>query len=193
MDQVVDRWIGSVRHLVVFGSINQHVLPSIVCLTGRENFFQSKKKCRKNKDIRAQILRGSIGIPDFETIFCIRSCLNGYFWGFTLERRLNSISISSRRPIVIFLQRLRGEAKQLSVLFQEKFKHAFRVLFIRCPCVRRHIKAPYMDHSVTEESRRKSSSSHDETRYSVNCGRVKRYMLVSGKEVTEQSFVWTWL
>ena len=80
------------------------------------------------------------------------------------------------------------------LIFQEKFKFAFRMLFRRCPC-RCVQKATYKDafsdiHSeASVKTAGKAAPINDpDTRVQVNGGRAKKYMRVSDLE-TEQSYL----
>ena len=78
-------------------------------------------------------------------------------------------------------------------LLQEKFKHAFRVLFYKCPCSccgRGVVKDAYVEPS--EDALHKSSVSgfHESSRIQMNNGRLQRYLKVqTNSYTTESSFV----
>ena len=83
--------------------------------------------------------------------------------------------------------------KSPAVLFQEKFKHAFRVLFYKCPCSccgRGVVKDAYLEPSEDHHHKTSVSGFHASSRLAMDNGRVRRYTKVqTNSYTTESSFV----
>ncbi|ELU06581.1 hypothetical protein CAPTEDRAFT_181725 [Capitella teleta] len=77
-------------------------------------------------------------------------------------------------------------------LLNEKFKHSFRMLFIKCPCrcARKGlVKNTFCEHSEASEFIRKPTTCPESTRFQLTNGRIQRYVRVNVVDNTESSFV----